>query len=235
MAAPWFFVAELPAAGGAWRLSRDEARHALGSKRLAAGDPVVLFDGRGGVAEAALGAARDRDGSVPVEVRRVRRDLPSGRRVHLLTALPKGDRLATLVDMTAQLGVASVTPIRFERSVVGETLARSERMRRIQIEACKQSRCPWLPELREERALGELVAERWSADRPLLVCDALGDPIASLGARLGNEVTVCVGPEGGLTDAERDALSAAGAVLAALAATVLRIETAATVAVAMLR
>ena len=51
-------------------------------------------------------------------------------------------------------------------------------------------------------------------DQGVLVCDALGDPIASLGARLGDEVTVCVGPEGGLTDAERDALSAAGAVLA---------------------
>ncbi len=237
MTAPWFFVDALPAAGSAWSLSREEAKHATGSKRLAAGDAVVLFDGAGRVAQAILGAAeRGRDGALPVVVERIEtiaRSDVAGRRVHLASALPKGDRLATLVDMTTQLAVASFAPLRCERSVVAESEHRAERMRRIQIEACKQARCAWLPELRAETA--PATTARAAPRGSLLVADPSGEPLAALRATLPAEVSICIGPEGGFTPSELDAFRAAGATFVSLGPTILRIETAAVVAVAGLR
>lgn len=231
MNAPWFHVDTLPAPGGAWLLSRDEAKHATGSKRLGPGDEVVLFDGHGGVARGALGATRTRDGGIPVDVLASERRERSGRRVHLACALPKGDRLSTLIDMTTQLGVASMTPLRCERSVVGETDARADRIRRIQIEACKQARCAWVPELRQEIDV-PVLAKRGGA---MVVFHPDGAAPHEVSAALGEEITLCVGPEGGFTDAEVETLRHAGARVASLGETILRIETAAVVGVAMFR
>lgn len=232
MTSPWFFLSALPAIGESWPLPREEAKHALGAKRLQAGDEVVLFDGRGEVADARIGAARMRDGSVPVLVV-ARRSVPRvGRAVHLATALPKGDRLATLVDMTAQLGVASLTPLRCQRSVVAETSNRADRMGRIQIEACKQARCAWLPDLGEEMAPAELAR---SATGRLLVAHPGGVAVAGLMLSPEEPCTLAIGPEGGFTDVELAALTSAGGMLVGLGPTILRIETAAVVGVAALR
>jgi 16S rRNA (uracil1498-N3)-methyltransferase len=186
MPSPWFFVSVLPDVGEAWPLSREEAKHALGARRLEAGDEVVLFDGRGGIAEGRIEGTRLRDGSVPVLVASRRSERWRGRAVHCATALPKGDRLATLVDMTAQLGVASLTPLRCERSVVGETANRAERIRRIQIEACKQARSAWLPELCEETTPGTLAAAHRGR---LLVAQPRGARPREIAAELGDSCT----------------------------------------------
>ncbi len=236
MSEPWFFVDALPAPGERWMLSRDEAKHAMGSKRLGPGDAVVLFDGAGRIARASLGSERLRDGSLPVQVHQVERVDRVGREVHLATALPKGDRLSTLIDMTAQLGVASVTPLACERSVVGETDARADRMRRVQIEACKQARCPWLPTLHHEQSVDEVIASSRAARRSLAIFHPGGAPAAT--APLGGEgkaTVVCIGPEGGFSSREIEALRSAGASVLSLGSTILRIETAAVVAVALMR
>ncbi|MDZ4830034.1 MAG: RsmE family RNA methyltransferase [Phycisphaerae bacterium] len=234
MSAPWFYVDALPPAATVWPLSRDEAKHATGSKRLEAGDAIVLFDGRGRVAEARLGGARGRDGSVDVDVTTNVDRAWTGTRVHLVCALPKGDRLSTLVDMTTQLGVASFAPLRCERSVVGETDARAERIRRVQIEACKQAHWAWLPDLRAETTPQAIAREGGT----IVVAHAReGAAEGDAAATLTNppECTLCIGPEGGFTERELVAFLAAGARILDLASTTLRIETAAVVAVAALR
>ena len=58
MSTPWFHVTSLPAAGDSIVLDRDEAKHALGVRRLGAGDGVTVFDGRGGIAEATITGER---------------------------------------------------------------------------------------------------------------------------------------------------------------------------------
>lgn len=231
MSAPWFHADTLPAPGGAWVLSRDEARHATGAKRLGPGDEVLLFDGRGGVARGVLGSARTRDGGIPVDVLSGGTVERSGRHVHLACALPKGDRLSTLIDMTTQLGVASMTPLRCERSVVGETEARTDRIRRIQIEACKQARCAWVPELGQEIDVATLARRGGS----MVVFHPGGAAPREVTSAVGDDVTLCIGPEGGFTDAEVEVLRQANARVASLGDTILRIETAAVVGAALFR
>ncbi|MDZ4754043.1 MAG: 16S rRNA (uracil(1498)-N(3))-methyltransferase [Phycisphaerae bacterium] len=234
MSVPWFFAETLPTVGGTWVLARDEAKHATSAKRMEAGDGIVLFDGRGHLADATLGGERARDGSLQVHVHGVREVPRAGRAVQLATALPKGDRLSTLVDMTTQLGVAAFMPLRCGRSVASESEHKGERVRRVQIEACKQAHCAWLPTMTPERTPEQLLKQR-DAKTAIVVAHPAGEPIARAALAQPQRVTVCIGPEGGFTDAEVDQFRAGGAVLVDLGSTILRIETAAVVAVAALR
>src|SRR3989344_4555511 len=67
--------------------------------------------------------------------------------VHLACALPKGDRAAVLLDMATQLGMVRFTPLMCARNVVKPGANSRERLRRICLEACKQSRRFYLPEI----------------------------------------------------------------------------------------
>lgn len=234
MAVPWFLVDSVPEAGGAVLLARDEARHALGSRRLDAGDEVTLFDGRGRIGRASIGS-RARDGAVPVRVIAVETPERPRPLVHLRSALPKGDRQSDLLDMAAQLGVASVGPLRCRRSVsVDEGRdARDDRRRRILAEACKQARWPWIPELVPEADLATVLAAAVGAGHAI----AIAHPVGTAGPAIpdASSVTLLVGPEGGFTDDEVDAARAADAIALDLGPSILRTELAAAVGVALVR
>ena len=232
MANPWFLVETVPEPGGEVRLDREEARHALGSRRLDAGDEITLFDGRGRIGQAMI-EARAKDGSVPVRVRSATSlDRPSPL-IHLRSALPKGDRQSDLLDMAAQLGVASVGPLRCRRSVVTDPGGRDDRRRRILAEACKQARCPWIPELVPEADLTTTLAAARTAGLSIAIAHPVGaTPALFPGA---GSVMLLVGPEGGFSDDEVDAARAAGALPLDLGPTILRTELAAAVGVAFLR
>ncbi len=237
---PWFHMRTLPEAGAAAWLPRDEARHATGSKRLSPGDEIVLFDGCGGAAVSRLGADRSRDGSLAVTVeRRLECEpLPS---VTVATAVPKGDRWSTLLDMLGQLGATRIVPLDCERSVVAAEQVRRERAERILVEACKQARRAWSPILAGpstplevvRRALdpaatpGGRAALAHPGGAPLAALRDAGDPSAPM--------TILVGPEGGFTEREVDECRAAGATLASLGDGILRVETACVTALALWR
>ncbi|MFO0894098.1 MAG: RsmE family RNA methyltransferase [Phycisphaerales bacterium] len=242
MSAPWFHLAPLPEAGGLVLLPREEAKHALGSRRLSAGDEVVLFDGRGTVAHAVLGGERARDGSLSVAVRRVERHPRPQPLVTLASALPKGDRLATLADAAGQLGVANLVPLDCARSVVRCRSLHRERVERILLEACKQCRRPWCPQLDEGATpLAAVQAALGRGDQAWLAHPG-GQPASLLleaarSARRGGGpgLTLVVGPEGGFADEEVAALVQAGARQVDLGDALLRVETAGTALVAAIR
>ncbi len=216
-------------AHGELALPADEARHASRVLRMRVGDAVSLFDGVGARAEGVLSAVTKRD--VRVTLGEVRFTERPGRRVELAFAVPKGKRLDWLLEKTTELACTTLQPVRFERSVAGETTfsdGKRERWLDRCIAACKQSGGAWLPELRDPVTLEEYLGE----------CDApvrwLGDPSASARPMMAavHEVqpdaaaAILVGPEGGLTDDEIEASRAAGFAPVRLGHTVLRVETA---------
>ena len=234
MAAPRFLIESLPAEGEVAWLDRDEARHAVGSRRLGEGDPVELVDGRGGVATARLG--RDRDhagnlGAVVAEVRRFPRPEPS---IHAAAAVPKGDRLGTMLDAVGELAVNSFTPLDCDHSVTPAAKVAGERAGRILAEALKQSRGAWLTELRPERDPAAFVKAAVEAGQRAVVLDPRGRPLAQAVAG-ADAVALVAGPEGGFSEAELRAMHEAGAVPASLGCTVLRVELAVAVACGVLR
>jgi 16S rRNA (uracil1498-N3)-methyltransferase len=245
-----FFAEGLPGGvGETVSLSAGEAHHALHVLRLRAGAAVELFDGRGGRAQCAI--ARAGRSEVVVEARRLL--APRSRRgpaVHVGFAVPKGSRLDWLLEKATELGAASLAPVRFERSVAGAAefspAARGRWMGHC-VAAAKQCGLDFLPAIEAPATLREFLAKHGSggagggrggdfaAGRLLALGDAGADALP-LGEALsrwrgGREACLLVGPEGGLTAAERGEAVAAGFVPARLGETTLRVETA---AVAML-
>jgi 16S rRNA (uracil1498-N3)-methyltransferase len=97
-------------------------------------------------------------------------------------------------------------------------------------QAAKQSRRPWFPEVAAPIDLAGAVRRVQAADLAILLDPSASESVATVTLPDSGEIVVIVGPEGGATDAESDALRGAGAVAAALGPTVLRASSAGVVA-----
>jgi 16S rRNA (uracil1498-N3)-methyltransferase len=234
MAAPRFLVESLPAEGAVAWLDRDEARHAVGSRRLAEGDPVELVDGRGGVATARLGRDRDHAGNLAAVVAQVQRTPRPSPALHVASAVPKGDRLGTMLDAIGELAVASFTPLDCDHSVTPASRVAGDRAGRILAEAMKQSRGAWLTEVHQAgdpvRFAASAAGQGWRA----IILDPRGRPLTEVAAGAA-AVALLAGPEGGFSEVELRGMHEAGAVPASLGGTVLRVELAVAVACGTLR
>ena len=118
MSSPWFHAPQLPFAGMILALDRDEAKHAVGVRRLSSGDAVTIFDGMGGIAHAVLTGDRNSDGGVLARVDRVERISRTGTDLLVGVAPPKGDRFSTMLDMLGQLGVTGIVPLDTDHGVI---------------------------------------------------------------------------------------------------------------------
>jgi len=226
VAIPRFYTETLLTNPGPVAIDGEEARHALLSLRLRAGDEVVVFDGRGGRGVGRVAETGRR--SVRVLVERVERREAPHPRVTLATAIPKGKRWPFLVEKAVELGAARIVPVHFARGVAkGE--GDPERWRRWAIEAAKQCGRDWLPEIDPPSALADILSR---AEGVKWLADPGGD--GAVDVRPIADVTVLVGPEGGVTEDERGMCRAAGFAGLCLSRNILRVETAALAACALL-
>lgn len=235
MAEPLFFVESLPGPGATATLAGDEAHHAIAARRLKVGDTLWLFDGRGTLARTALVeiAARRRGLALRVEERRT--EPPAKPSIHLACALPKGDRQAVLLDMATQLGMASFTPLVCERGVVKSGENAGARWRRICLEACKQSRRLYLPEILPPATPAELAARAAAEGAQVWIAHPSGEPVSLAAAsKPTQDIVLLIGPEGGFTEEEIREVLAQGARPVSLGSAILRIETAAVALLAAL-
>jgi 16S rRNA (uracil1498-N3)-methyltransferase len=207
-------------------LADDEAHH-VAVQRLRPGDGIALFDGRGNVARGVIRTI-GRNG-VRVEISARDHEPNPVPRLDLYCAIPKGDRVAVLLDMATQLGMSRFIPLRLHRGVVQPGERAQERWRRICLEACKQSRRVHLPEIASPVTVAQAAAEVNAAgDRLLVAHRSTGSkPMSTANLSGALSVALFVGPEGGWTDEELETLRTRGAYFVRLGAPVLRIETAA--------
>jgi 16S rRNA (uracil1498-N3)-methyltransferase len=213
---------------GTFVLGEDEGAHLARVLRAREGDEVLVFDGRGREAVCRVtSVARD---AVTLEVGASHAPRRAARDVLLLTAVPRGERMERLVEACVEAGASGIVPWAAARSVrdrAGPNTLR--RWRRAALEACKQCGRADLPEVSDVVPLD--AALRQAAGRRVLVARP-GAASGAAEARGGAEaVAVLIGPEGGLAPEEDAFLDAAGAVPFGLGPLVLRIETAATIAV----
>ena len=230
--APWFYHDGVLAPGQAVILAEEEARHAAGSRRLETGAALTVFDGRGTIADAVVTDTGNRGRHVVLEVSDTRTVGLPALPIHLASALPKGDRLGVMLDMATQLGMNSFTPLECEHSVVKVSENAERRWQRILVEACKQSRRPYLPAVQPALSpvahVQQLKGAVWLAHPDGVSPSSLSQPgIDSL--------TILIGPEGGFADEEVKAACDHGAKKVSLGAGILRIETAAVAALAYAR
>jgi 16S rRNA (uracil1498-N3)-methyltransferase len=209
-----------------------EGRHAATVRRLRPGELVTVTDGAGTVVTGQVTAAGgDR---LEVAVGERRRVPPEAPQVVVVQALPKGDRAELAVASMTEVGVDVVVPWSAERSVAvwrGDRGARAlRRWRATAHEAAKQSRRWWHPvvvDLADTAAVVERVSR---AELAVVLHEAATDTLTAVTIPDQGEVVLVVGPEGGLTEGELSAFTAAGARLVRLGPTVLRTSTAGVVA-----
>ena len=217
---------------------RGEAFHYLARVlRARRGDRVVLFDGAGREAEATVDNVGE--DNLMVTAGEPRAAATTGVPVTLILALLKGEKMDLVVQKATELGVARIVPVASAHAVVrldGERRdSRRGRWRKIASEATRQCGRADIPDIAEI-----LTPEAaFSAAPPhalRLIFDERDDPPLRqlLGSAPPVEVVAAVGPEGGFAPAEVEAARSAGFLPAGLGPRVLRAETAAIAALAML-
>jgi len=212
--------------GAQFALAPEAAQHVGKALRLKAGDAIAVFDGRGGEYDATI--QRIEKDRVEVKVGGWRDvDLESRVRVGLVHGLPEADKMDWVIQKAVELGVAWIQPLVCERSVVrlsGERAARREaHWRRVAVAACEQSGRNRIPEVRPTLGFQSWIAA--TAATPRWMLEPSGVPIAAKPAPT-EAFELLVGPEGGLSDRERELALSQGCEPVSLGPRTLRTETA---------
>ena len=233
MARRRFFVDEVRRGEAA--LEGEEAEHLTRVLRVEMGQRFEISDGQrlylGEVIEARKRSVRFRVvESLDVEEPAVR--------ITLLASLIKFERFEWMIEKATELGVAAIVPVQAERSESGlekAAVKRIERWSKIARSASQQSRRVHLPEIGQPLLLRE--AARTEAASRFYLEETPGCPmLLNLAAQqAAGTIAVLVGPEGGWTKRERGELVAAGWIAASLGPQILRTETAAIAALAVLQ
>ncbi len=249
---PQFLVAPEDVGHGAFALKGPEAFHVVKVMRLAIGAELELFDGKGGrflgVIET-IGA----DGSVGGKVTKtVQADETRNSKLDLYLGLLKASHWDEALDQCVQLGVAAIVPLLTPRTVVllhevDRVKSKAERWSRLVMAAAKQCGRADLPPVREPvqfrdaiRALKDkgLVLLAWEGMKGSTAADALGPAVRAAKEKSGEApllVSLFIGPEGGFSDEEVELARAEGAVVFGLGPRILRAETAAAAAAAVVQ
>jgi 16S rRNA (uracil1498-N3)-methyltransferase len=209
------------------RLEGDEGGHLVRVLRARPGDAVRVFDGCG--REAACTVVEvDRKGA-SLEIGEDVATARPKRRVILVTAIPRGERMQWLVEKSVEVGVARILPLAAARSVrkaAGDGSVR--RWARAAVEAAKQCGRADVPDVEQPLSLEEALAATEGVVRTVAVPGAAGrldDAVRNV-----DSVVVFVGPEGGFDARESALLAERGATSFGLGPLILRVETAAVVA-----
>lgn len=233
--------------GETLELTGAEAHHAVAVKRVSSGEELDLLDGTGlRLRVKVLDASKE---LLRVIVLERLQEVPPAHRIGLVQALAKGDRDLQSVESAVELGVFTVRPWQADRSIVRWSGSKTEKAmakwRSLVRSAQKQSRRAFEPEVLEPvntktlstqiRHLcesGELVLILHEAAQ-LSVAQETQNWLSQASKQAG--VTLVVGPEGGISDAELEQFVAAGARPALLGQHVLRASTAGPAALVLVR
>lgn len=214
----------------------EEATHATRVLRIAENDEVVLFDGKGIEADATIVVANRKQVTAEVaDLRRLKPELSIT--LTIAVAMIKSHRQNYLIEKCTELGVSAIWPIAAERCVVRANEAGIEKWQRRAVEAAKQSKRAWVPEIATPKNV-EAGLRDVTGNAHQFVAD-LQPNAATLPQRIreisfGTPIVVWIGPEGGWTNSELDIFLRSGVESVRLAPTVLRTETAAISACAIL-
>ncbi|MCC5807850.1 MAG: 16S rRNA (uracil(1498)-N(3))-methyltransferase [Opitutales bacterium] len=232
-----FHEAAVPPAGEAWALDREETHHLVRVRRARPGDAVEVLDGRGHRAQTTLIDARGN--TVTLRTESISAEPATVPRIHLYLALAKAKAFELAVQKAAELGAASVVPVATTNCEVGFSGERAAskvgKWRAIAVESLKQCGNPWLPRISAPVTFPEALAAAAAGPRLIAALHPAAKPVtAALAGEHPAGIDIFIGPEGDFTTEEYEAAFAAGCVPVTLASTVLRVETAAVAALAVL-
>lgn len=213
------------------------AGHAIRVLRLRIGDALILFNGDGNDYTAELSGVRNERAMCRILAARAR-PTESPLNIELAQGISRGERMDYTLQKAVELGVRRIVPLATERSQV--KLAGEREEKRLQhwqgiiLHACEQSGRSRIPELLPVQRLDHWLATRAKTGLALFL-DPEGDvSVCNLKPPV-DDLSLLVGPEGGLSPAERGLAVHAGFLRLRLGPRILRTETAALTALAALQ
>lgn len=231
-----FFVADV--VEDKIKIDGSDAHHIRRVLRYKLGDKLIVVDGSGKVMEAFIIEISDE--MVIAEVKEVLdNNTESPIELILAQCLPKGDKMDLVVQKAVELGVSTIYPIVSENCVVKydekKKMARQIKWQKIADEAAKQCGRTILPTVESVTEL-KIFLENIDSNLEALMCyeGEAEEPIKKILAEsLANRFLVLIGPEGGFTKNEVEICQKAGLKIATLGKRILRTETAAIAASAI--
>ena len=228
-----FFTAPELLNEGRVSLAGAEAHHAVRVLRVKVGETITVADGTGRVVDAVV--TRTADGSLQARVILTRENRPAAPALVLCQGVARKEPMDLVVQKSVEVGARVIAPFMAERTIVrwDENKRRKavERWASIALGAAKQCRSPWpTTVLPVAVSLDELPAD----GVVLVLHERVSEPFrAALPSGAPARLIIVVGPEGGLTDTEVDALADRGGRAVTLGERIRRTATAGPVALAL--
>lgn len=233
---PRFYIPQPLAIGQLVSLPEAVAHH-IQVLRLAQGELVTLFNGEGGDYSATLSEIGKRHVSVEIKTHQPREvELPFG--VTLAQALPEASKMDWIIEKAIELGVSGLQPLAAQRCVVRLSAERAEKKmahwQGIIESASEQSGRNRLAQLAPLQDYKQWITQQ-DMHRRIILTPRAEQSLADWARHQSPQaVTLVIGPEGGLSDAEESLAIQHGALPLAMGPRILRTETAGLSAVAIL-
>lgn len=222
-------------AAGLIALGERAARYLGQVLRLQCGNPVVVFDGRGGEWRAVITQLGKKKCQLELQ-EFAAIDRKGHLNIHLGIGLSRGERMDWIVQKATELGVRAITPLLTERCEVklqGERLAkRLVHWHAVSISACEQCGLNMLPKLHEPASSAEWARQN-CADLRLVLHPEGGQDLHANAAP--QSALLAIGPEGGFSDQEVQQLETIDFTVLCLGERILRTETAPLAALSILQ
>ncbi|GEA32480.1 16S rRNA (uracil(1498)-N(3))-methyltransferase [Clostridium diolis] len=224
----------------------DDVKHIYKVLRLSEGEEIVLNNCEGIEYLGEIETITKSEVIVKI-IKRLDINNESKVKVHLFQGLPKGQKMDLIVQKGTELGVSEFIPVttaRVDVKLKGE-FKKLDRLNRIALEACKQSKRSVIPQVKEVIDFNEAISELKKMDLIIVPYENAEDfGIKTLVRKLErdsvdldtiNNVGILIGPEGGLEESEIDDLKEQGAYIVTLGNRILRTETAGFTATALIQ
>ena len=225
-----------PTVGEVIELTGDGGRHAVSVKRTSVGEQIELVDGHGTRAVITVTGVSGKDRLTGV-VDCAANEPASRPTVTVIQALPKAARSELTVDLLTQAGADVIVPWQAGRSVANwgkkqdKGLAKWRAAARAAAKQSRRSRIPEITPVADQAAVAALIQ---AAPLALMLHEDATGKITDQPVAQADSVVLIIGPEGGISPAELDAFTAAGAHPVRLGPEVLRTASAGMVALAAL-
>ena len=212
-----------------------DGAHIRRSLRMQVGEMLTVCNGKGTDYTCRIAAFDGDSVRLSIEATTPNKTEPTAR-VTLYMGLPKADKLEWVIQKAVELGVDTVVPVVTSRSIVKLDAAsaskKQERWQRIAAEAAGQSERGVIPTV--ELPISFAVAcKRMAAEKLLILYEGGGQTMETLLSPADKQVSLFVGPEGGISPEEVAAMQQAGGVCTTLGPRILRCETAPIAALAV--
>jgi 16S rRNA (uracil1498-N3)-methyltransferase len=236
-----FFIEKSAIADGVGVIQGELFRHLIAVLRLKVGTPLTLADGQGGEYAGVLTSVEGDRALVALRETIQVASVGTTPELTLLQGIPKGERMETILQKGAELGVHRLVPVLTSRAIPrlsgDKAVERVKRWERIAREAARQSRRSDIPEVGAIVSLAEALAGARQEVKLLLWEDESEQSLREVleSRACPASVAILVGPEGGFSPDEAEQAMGAGFIPVTLGKRILRTETAGPAVLAILQ